>query len=61
MKNHSIGIVFVETDVFVLIFVAVCILARAKKFRGDEKMPNSKLHLVSLCFEEINHLVFVDV
>lgn len=31
--------------VWILLFVEF-ISARAKKFKGDEKMPNSKLHLV---------------
>lgn len=39
-----------ETDVLVLIFVVECTPARATKFKGDEKMPNSKLHLVRLAF-----------
>jgi len=27
-------------------FVVECLSARAKKFKGDEKMSNSKIHLV---------------
>lgn len=44
----------------------MCISGRAKKFRGDEKMPNSKLHLVRLYYGFgllllISNLAFFDV